>query len=142
MLLGLGWCCLDLPPSFAELGPVCDGLLETSPPPTGGFGPFGPEVSQGVSERVSPKIGVSEGVSGPRVSKRCPERARRVSETPPPDTLSDTPIFGDTLSDTPRDTWGPKPPVGGWGCLNGLNSGHKKGTLCVTTRSCESFFAS
>ena len=55
-------------------------------PPTGGFGPFGPEVSRGVSERVSPKIGVSEKVSG-GVSRRafgprapeCPKGVPRVS---------------------------------------------------------------
>ena len=32
--------------------------------PTGVFGPFGPEVLLGVSERVSPKIGVCPKVSG------------------------------------------------------------------------------
>ena len=78
-------------------------------PPTGGFRPFGPEMSRGVSKRVSPKIRVSEGVSGgvsfgpgPRVSKRCPESVSRESFWPQaPETL-------------PRTL----PPVGGWGCLN------------------------
>ena len=39
------------------------GLRKTRPP-TGVFGPFGPEVHLGVSERVSPKIGVCPEVSG------------------------------------------------------------------------------
>ena len=38
--------------------------LRTRQPPTGVFGPFGPEVPLGVSERVSPKIGVCPKVSG------------------------------------------------------------------------------
>ena len=38
--------------------------LRTRRPPTGVFGPFGPEVPLGVSERVSPKIGVCPKVSG------------------------------------------------------------------------------
>ena len=38
--------------------------LRTRRPPTGVFGPFGPEVLLGVSERVSPKIGVCPKVSG------------------------------------------------------------------------------
>ena len=115
-------------------------------PPTGGFGPFGPEVSRAVSDGVSPKIKVSERVSGgvsrgpsgprapecpkgvPRVSPKCPGHLFDTSGTlsghlldTPPDTRSDTSIFGDTPSDTARDTLGlkgPKPPVGGRGCLN------------------------
>ena len=52
--------------------------------PTGGFGLFGPEVSRGVSERVSPKSGClrecpGECLGGPRVSKRCPESVSKVS---------------------------------------------------------------
>ena len=38
--------------------------LRTRRPPTGVFGPEGPEVPLGVSERVSPKIGVCPKVSG------------------------------------------------------------------------------
>ena len=116
-------------------------MLGTTPN-KGGFGPFGPEVSRGVSERVSPKIGVSERVSGgvsrapgpfgPRPSE-CPKGVPRVSperqqgvrtlqrhsrdtfwthcrargpQGPRDTPLSDTPIFGDTLSGS-----------GGWGCL-------------------------
>ena len=76
-------------------------------PPTGNFGPFGPEVSRGVSEGVSPKIGVSERVSGgvsrgPRVSKRCPESVSGVSGH-----LFDTP---ETLSGHLLDTLGPEGP--------------------------------
>ena len=119
-------------------------------------GPVSDRVSPkiGVSEGVSG--GVSRGPSGPRVPE-CPKGVPRVSpECPdtfltlrghsrdtfwtlrlrgpegprdtPPDTLSDTPIFGDTLLDTPRDTSGPKgpkPPVGGWACLNFRNQTFK-----------------
>ena len=99
------------------------------------------------------------GPSVPRVSKRCPEsvpkvskrcpghsadtlgtrlghsgaRARRAPETLP-QTASDTPIFGDTLSDTAQDTSGPKgpnPPLGAGNVStlrarksNKLNFGH------------------
>ena len=69
-----------------------DRLLElrTPRPATGGvLGPFGPEVSWGVSPRVSLKTGVSlRGVSGARrapgsgVSEKCPENVPRVSGTP------------------------------------------------------------
>ena len=38
--------------------------LRTRRPPTGVFGPLGPKVLLGVSERVSPKIGVCPKVSG------------------------------------------------------------------------------
>ena len=38
--------------------------LRTRRPPTGVFGPEGPEVPLGVSERVSPKVGVCPKVSG------------------------------------------------------------------------------
>ena len=38
--------------------------LRTRRPRTGVFGPFGPEVPLGVSETVSPKIGVCPKVSG------------------------------------------------------------------------------
>ena len=38
--------------------------LRTRRPPTGVFGPFRPEVPLGVSETVSPKIGVCPKVSG------------------------------------------------------------------------------
>ena len=62
----------ELPAQFPEPPPVGkqDGghCLRTRRPPTGvfgPFGPFGPEVPLGVSERVSPKIGVC-----PKVSRR------------------------------------------------------------------------
>ena len=42
----------------------CSETLRTRRPPTGVFGPEGPEVPLGVSERVSPKIGVCPKVSG------------------------------------------------------------------------------
>ena len=133
----------------------CRGLGHPQPP-TGGFGPFGPEVSRGVSQGVSPKIGVSERVSwgvsrgpfGPR-AQECPKGVPRVSpecqkgvrtlrrhsrdtfwtlwgpgpEGPlrhSPGHSLGHPDFWDTPSDTPRHTSGPKgpkPPVGGWGCL-------------------------
>ena len=132
-------------------------ILETSPTPYRRLRGLRTRSVRGVSERVSPKIGVSErasgGVSpgpfGPRTPV-CPKGVLRVSlecqdtfltlrghsqdtfwtlwgpgRDTPPDTLSDTPIFGDTLSDTPRDTSGPKapkPPVGGWGCLKPIHS--------------------
>ena len=87
-------------------------------PPTGGFGPFGPEVSRGVSEGVSPKIRVSERVSGgvsrgpsvsrapespkgvPRVSPECQKKVSRHSR----DTLG-TP-FGHTGAGGPRHSPG------------------------------------
>ena len=53
-----------------------------------------------------------ECLGGPRAPETLP---RTVSLS------RGTPIFGDALSDTPLDTSGPKgpkPPVGGWGCLN------------------------
>ena len=40
-----------------------DCVMRTTRPPAGVFGPFGPEVHLGVSERVSPKIGVCLEVS-------------------------------------------------------------------------------
>ena len=79
-------------------------------PPTGGFGPFGPEVSRGVSDGVSPKIelservsgGVSRGPSGPR----APERPKGVPRVSPecPGHLFDTP---GTLSGHLLDTLEP-----------------------------------
>ena len=112
-------------------------------PPTRAFGPKGPEVFRGVSERVSPKIGVSGGVSRvPRVSPECQKGVwtlRRHSrdtfwtlwgpgpEGPPrhsPGHSLRHPDFrGHSLGHS-RDTSGPKgpkPPVGGWGCLNSFN---------------------
>ena len=78
-----------------------------------------------------PRVSKRSPESVPGVSKRCPDTPETLSghsgargpkgpRDTPPNTLSDTQISGDTLSDTPRDTSGPKgpkPPVGGWGCL-------------------------
>ena len=84
--------------------------------PQGSLGPFRPEVSSGVSPRVSSKTGVSEGVShgesppgpfGPR-ARACPKSVPRVSPQclahlfGTPRTLSGT--FWDTSRDTPSDT--------------------------------------
>ena len=91
-------------------------------------------MSRGASPRVSPKTGVSEGVShealrgpGSRVSKMCPESVPGVSGTPfdtrtlfghseaqspkgpgPGDTQWDNPVFGDTLGDTTSGPSGPR----------------------------------
>ena len=101
---------------------VCVGKAPTSQKSLSG--------PSGVSDRVSPKMGVSEGVSH-GVSKRCPDSVPGVSGhlfdtvgTPfwhsgargpkgpgdtPWDTPLDTPSFGDTLSDSPGH-FGPEGP--------------------------------
>ena len=93
--------------------------------------------AQSVSPKTGVSKGVSTGCPwGSGVSKKCPESVPRVSGTPfrhsgdtlgtlfghsgargpkgprdtPWDTLLDTPVFGDTLGDTPWDTLGPKGP--------------------------------
>ena len=71
------------------------------------------------NSQVSPKMvgvrrsvprGVSRGLLAPvsGVSKKCPERARRALKTPRGTLRQTPPIFRDTLSDTLRDTSGPK----------------------------------
>ena len=118
-------------------GPKCPGKCPTECPRKSGCpreclgeclggvsGPRAPECPKGVP-RVSPEcpghlfwhsgdtLGTPFGHSG----ARRPEGPRDTR----PDTPSDTPIFGDTVSDTPRETSGPEGPkshVGGWACLS------------------------
>ena len=116
--------------------------LRTRRPPTGVFGPFGPEVPLGVSQRVSPKIGVCPKGSGEVFLgpfKKCPKSVfldtfkslfghilGRGSKDPwstPSDTPRHTPLCGATLSGTSGGTSGPKGPktlVGGRVFLNSI----------------------
>ena len=77
--------------------------------PWGVFGPRAPECSKSVP-RVSGTLfghsGHTLGIVFGHSRARGPKGFRDTSW----DTLLDTPVFGDTLGDTPRDTFGPKGP--------------------------------
>ena len=126
---------ISLQEALGPSGPKCPGECPRECPRKSGCprervsggvsrGPFGPQSVQKVSRECLRSVKKVSGHSGDTLGTPFGHFGARGPKGPrdtPPDTLSDTPIFGDTLSDTPRDTSspkGPKPPVEGWGCLN------------------------